>query len=97
MHEYPQEIIKIVGKLFWSVPEESKIKIAPEAIVEQTLNYGNAQDVRALIAWLGIDRTAEIFFRQISRERNNYRPRTCRYFTAYFNRHAHKSIKPSAI
>jgi hypothetical protein len=82
------EIEKSIQKLFWSIPKDRTNGLSAEAIVEQILNYGNGQDFRSLIAWLGLDRTAEIFFRQISLTRNNYHNRTRRYFQLYFNRHA---------
>ena len=85
------EIEKIIEKLFWSTPAERRELLSAEVIVEQTLNYGNMQDVKALFGWLGMEQTAEIFFQQIKRKRNNYHPRTRHFFTLYFNRHASRN------
>jgi hypothetical protein len=84
------EIEKMVQKLFWSTPPACKADLSAEVIVEQTLNYGNMQDVKALIDWLGIDQAADVFYEQVRKKRNNYRPRTLYFFSLYFNRHAHR-------
>ncbi len=85
------EVKNIISKLFWSTPEKFHESLSPEAIVEQTLNYGNERDFKALTKWLGIDRVAEIFFQQIGKKRNNYHPRTRHFFILYFTRHASRN------
>jgi hypothetical protein len=93
---YPQSIENSIKKLFWSTPDHLWQNLSQEAIVEQILNFGNAQDVRALLNWLGIDVTASIFFKQISGKRNNYHKRTRNYFELYFARHASRNIDTAA-
>ena len=36
---------------------------------------------------MGTDKVAEIFYKQISRKRVNYKPRTKHFFKLYFDRH----------
>lgn len=64
--------------------------LSPESIVEATLNYGNWDDVLALIKILGIKKIARIFAKQTNphRMRINYHPKTVHFFKLYFNRHA---------
>jgi len=59
-------------------------------IVEHTLNYGDWDDVQALIRILGMNKVAQIFRKQMStgRQRGNYYPEVARYFTLYFDTHA---------
>ncbi|QQR78373.1 MAG: hypothetical protein IPJ68_04830 [Candidatus Moraniibacteriota bacterium] len=72
--------------LVWYVNDASRLSEA--SIVEHTLNYGDWRDVRALIALLGIQRVAEVYFSQRKGKRNNYRPAIAHYFDLYFARHA---------
>jgi hypothetical protein len=88
---YPANLEKTIKKLFWSTPDSLKPNLSQDVIVEQILNFGNGDDVRALLEWLGIDQTADIFYRQISQQRNNYHKRTRHYFALYFARHAFRN------
>lgn len=74
--------------LVWYVKDHRALN--EEAIVEATLNYGNWRDVQELIRILGIERTAQIFRKQMvtGRQRGNYYPETAHYFDLYFARHA---------
>ena len=74
--------------LFWWIKPEEKEHIDVNFLVEAVLNYGNEHSVKKLFELLGLQQVAEIFFRQISRVRVNYHPRTIHYFTLYFQRHA---------
>lgn len=75
--------------LFWSTKNYDGL--SNEAIVEAILNYGNMDDVRDLIALLGIQEVARIF-RQKSQKskmgRQNYRPEIINYFNLFFNKYA---------
>ena len=59
--------------------------------MEAVLNYGNWDDVKKLVAILGIKKVAKIF-REKSKPskigRQNYREKTKNYFSLYFNKHA---------
>lgn len=63
--------------------------LTAEAIVEATLNYGDWDDVQALIKILGIKRTAKIFQKQANQKRCNYHEKSKHYFLLYFKKYAH--------
>lgn len=62
--------------------------LSKEAIVEAVLNYGDFDDVLEMFDILGIENTAEIFKKESSKERSNYRPEIKNYFDLYFKKHA---------
>lgn len=75
--------------LFWWIKD--KENISEELVVETILNYGTRETVKELFDILGIERVAEIFFKQIKRKRNNYNPRTINFFSLYFERYARRN------
>lgn len=83
------EFIKRRPYLIWWVRDYDKLKA--ESIVEATLNYGDWNDVQALIKILGIKKVAEIFRAKSKPSkigRQNYRPEVIHYFNLYFNKYA---------
>ncbi len=82
----PQEFIKQRPYLVWYVKDFNKLN--NESIVEHTLNYGDWDDIRELLAILGVKKTAAIFSEQISKKRINYDPKIINYFKLYFSRYA---------
>jgi hypothetical protein len=75
--------------LFWSVGEKHKKDISETLLVETILNYGTLEDCRELIALLGLNETAKIFFQNTqNKTRHNYHPEVENYFRLYFQRHA---------
>ncbi len=72
--------------LVWYVKNPEDLNV--ESIVEHTLNYGDWDDVQELIKILGIKKMAEIFKKQVSGKRTNYRPEVSHYFNLYFKAHA---------
>jgi len=84
-------IFPSIKHLFWWVPESEIASLSNDAIVESILNNGNEKTVKQLLDYYGIDYVAEIFNRQASGRRNNYRPRTVNFFRKYFERHAQNS------
>jgi len=72
--------------LFWSTKNYDGLSHA--AIVEGVLNYGDMNDVRKLIALLGIEEVAKIFYDNTNRARVNYRPEVVNYFQLYFQKYA---------
>ena len=62
--------------------------LSAEAIVEAVLNYGDFDDVKKLIAILGMKRVSGIFQKQIRRRRINYDDKILNYFRQYFQRYA---------
>lgn len=83
--------------LTWYVKNPENI--GAESIVEHTLNYGDWDDVQELIKILGVERTADIFRKQTSGFRTNYRPEVSNYFKLYFNKYAktYRNEKTSKI
>ena len=72
--------------LFWSTRNYDGL--SNEAIVEGVLNYGDMNDVRELIAFLGMKEVAKIFRENTNRARINYRPEVKNYFQLYFQKYA---------
>lgn len=74
-------------QLFWSTKNYDGLSKA--AVVEAILNYGDMDDVRELIALLGMKETAKIFREHTTnRMRINYRPEIVNYFQFYFAKYA---------
>ncbi len=81
-----QAFIKNRRHLIWYTKNYDGL--SAESIVEATLNYGDWNDVQALIKILGIRKTAEIFKRKSRQKRSNYDPKVRHYFELYFKAHA---------
>lgn len=81
-----QTFIATRPNLVWYVADPKQL--SAESIVEHTLNFGSWQDVQELVAILGRNETARIFFDQQARRRTNYRPAIAHYFTLYFREYA---------
>ncbi|MDP3150088.1 MAG: hypothetical protein Q8N83_13275 [Ignavibacteria bacterium] len=82
-----KKLIKDYAYLLWWVKESDKEKINEEALVELILNDGDWKGVQRLLALLGIKKVREIFFKQTSGLRCNYRKQTKHFFTLYFENH----------
>jgi len=72
--------------LFWSTKNYDGLSSG--AIIEGVLNYGDMDDVRALLKLIGIKEVAKIFGEQTKRTRVNYAPHIVNYFTLYFKKYA---------
>ncbi len=72
--------------LIWYVKNSEDLSV--ESVVEHTLNYGDWDDVQALIKIIGIKTMAEVFKKQTGGKRTNYRPEVSNYFNLYFKAHA---------
>ena len=83
-----QDLTHMIKHLFWWVSEKEIASLSPDAIVESVLSNGNEDTVRQLFDYYGVEKVAEIFNRQTSGRRINYRPRTVHFFKEYFHRHA---------
>jgi hypothetical protein len=70
------------------MPEDKKEEISLDILVEFILNYGDMQDIRALIKIIGKEETAKIFFKAEGRRKLNYFPEIYNYFSLYFKRYA---------
>lgn len=80
------DFVKKRKHLFWSTKNYDGLSNG--AVVEGILNYGDMDDVRELIALLGIQEVARIFHKDTSRARVNYRPEVANYFQLYFQKYA---------
>jgi len=72
--------------LFWSTKNYDGL--SKSAVVEGVLNYGDMDDVRELIALLGVQEVAEIFYKNTNRPRINYDPKIVNYFSMFFKKYA---------
>jgi len=72
--------------MFWYVDDFDTL--SKEAIVENTLNYGDFDDFKRLLKILGLKETASIFRKQLRSKRHKYRPIIANYFKLYFNKYA---------
>ena len=72
--------------LWWDVADISRLSV--DSVVESILTRGDWPDFLEALDELGTDQVREVFFRQINRQRNNYRPQTRNLYQVYFERHA---------
>lgn len=77
-------------ELFWFTPEDKKMELSDDILVETILNYGSWEAVREIFELMGVARVAAIFSRQINRKRHNYFTEIAHFFRLYFNKHAPK-------
>ena len=80
------DFVKKRKYLFWSTKNYDGL--SNEAVVEGVLNYGDMNDVRELIALLGIQEVAKIFRENTNRARINYDPKIVNYFSLFFQKYA---------
>lgn len=80
------------------MPKDERLEnMSLDVVTEYILNYGDYDAVKELLALLGVDKVAEIFYRNTaSGRRVNYLDLTKHYFTLYFDRHASRDIKRRA-
>ncbi len=83
-----EQLIDAKPALFWSIPREKRYQISDRVLVETILNYGQLEDIKALINLLGLEYVAEIFFESTKGTRHNYFPQVENFFRLYFKRHA---------
>ena len=84
-----KEFIRENSSLFWWIKEEEKENISIEFLVEMVLNYGDKKSVKKLFELVGIDKVANIFYKQTSRRRVNYFPQVVNFFDLYFKKNAY--------
>ena len=87
-----RKLIKQNRSLFWYVPENEKINISLEFLIETILNYGDEESVKLLFDLVGINKVADVFYKHISGSRINYFPQVVNFFSLYFQRHAQRDI-----
>jgi len=72
--------------LFWSTNNYKNLSAA--VVLENTLNYGDFNDVKEVLSLIGLKKSALIFKKQVASRRSNYRPEIANYFKLYFNKYA---------
>lgn len=82
------DFVRARKHLFWSTKNYDGLSHA--AITEAILNYGDMNDVRALISLLGIEEVAKIFREKTSKDRMriNYDSKIVNYFSLFFQKYA---------
>jgi len=79
--------------LFWHFDKSKLNQLSLDVIIEYILNYGDEEATKELIDIVGIEKVANIFFKNTaSGRRVNYFPEVKNFFTIYFNRHAPRNI-----
>ncbi len=89
-----KEFIREYSHLFWYTPDNKKEEISEAFLVETILNYGDMQAVKKLFRIMGIEKTADVFFKSINtskRRKGHFHPATLNYFTLLFKRYAHRN------
>ena len=81
-----RSLIKKKPYLIWYTKNFDRL--SEGAIVEAILNYGDFEDVRKMLAILGIRKAARIFKEQMGQGRVNYDPKISNYFRLYFEKYA---------
>lgn len=76
------------SNLFWYTPEEKKIHISKDLLLETILNYGTLKDSLTLIDLIGCNNTLEILRKAKGRKKMNYYPEIYNFFTLYLSRNA---------
>lgn len=60
------------SNLFWHTPGDKKEDVSPEFLVETILNYGDMDEIRAMMKIMGIKEISKIFLRAEGRKKLNY-------------------------
>lgn len=81
-----KEFIKKRPHLIWYV--DNFEELSDEVIVEAVLNYGEFDDVLGVIEVMGKEKVADIFKKESSKTRSNYKKDIKNYFNLFFNTHA---------
>lgn len=68
-------------------------ELSDRAAVEATLNNGDWAEVQELIKIMGPKKVAQIFFKESSKTRQNYRPRTKHFFSLYLKKYTTQNIQ----
>ncbi len=75
-------IVKQRPYLWWWVKNKEDLSL--ESVVQGVLANGDMDDVERLFQLAGREQVKEIFLKQISRPRHNYRPQTVNFFRKVF-------------
>jgi len=82
--ELYDKLIKQRPYLWWWVSDLEKTNLSEESIVQGILADGDMDDIQLLFKHLGRKKVREVFLRQVSRPRHNYKPQTINFFKKVF-------------
>lgn len=83
-----EQLIEKNKSLFWYTPETAKQDISDDLLVERILNDGTLDDYRDLIATLGGERVAQVFYGATGRQIDNYYPEIRHFFSIVLQKYA---------
>ncbi len=78
--------------LFWYTPQDKKVDISDNALVETILNYGDKDAFLNLSKLMGLNTVASIFFESINKSeqsKGNYSELTIHFFSQVFKKYVH--------
>lgn len=78
--------------LFWYTPQDKKVDISDNALVETILNYGDKDAFLNLSKLMGLNTVASIFFESINKSeqsKGNYSELTIHFFNQVFKKYVH--------
>ncbi|MBQ9430632.1 MAG: hypothetical protein IJU44_03685 [Kiritimatiellae bacterium] len=74
--------------LFWYTPENAKLDISDDLLVETVLNYGTLDDFRELMRAITPEHLARVFFSATGRKAGNYYPEIRNFFSLVLKKYA---------
>ena len=74
------------SELFWYTPQDKKVEISDELLVENILNYGTLSEFKELERLLGKEYLANQFFTLEGRKILNFYPEVYNFFYQYFTK-----------
>jgi len=86
-----KEFILKHSDLFWYTPQDKKVEISDEFLMETILNYGTLDDFKELERLMGRDILATLFFNLEGRKKLNIYPMVYNFFYHYFKKYAFQS------
>jgi hypothetical protein len=83
-----KEFILQHSNLFWYIPQDKKVDVSDELLIENILNYGTLTDFKELEKLMGKENLSTVFFSLEGRKILNYYPQIYNFFYHYFKNHA---------
>ncbi|MDR3654040.1 MAG: hypothetical protein P4L34_13855 [Paludibacter sp.] len=83
-----KEFIQQHSSLFWYTPQDKKVDVSDEFLVETILNYGTLNEYKDLEKLMGIKEISSVFMGIKGRKKLNYFPEVYNFFYLYFKKHA---------
>lgn len=87
------QLIEKNKNLFWYTPEDKKQDISDALLIERIMNDGSLDDYRDMVATLGIEHVAEVFFAVKGRQKANYYPEIYNFFSLVLAKYAQRNTE----